>query len=304
MTNARDDMAWHKLILLGVCTGCFPLAYAVESVPAPAATTDSTSAFEQRLAEERKSHASLFALTPHKPNYLLLSNVAGAYEVEGHLQPWEIKFQFSFKVDLVDNLLGGNLLFGYTQQSNWQMFNKTISSPFRETNYEPEIMWQLVIPRIEQYLYNRALIVGFTHQSNGRPQPLSRSWNRVYANFLFEYEKFYFSFKPWYRVPETTKAYPLDPNGDDNPNIDQYLGSFELTAMWARRDGKRLGLMLRNNLNFKGNNRGALQIDYSFPIESKLQGYVQIFDGYGESLIDYDHVTRRIGIGVMLNNWL
>lgn len=297
-------MTWRHIALFVICGSNVSLAHAQEAAPISPAALEPDTAFEQRLAEERKARASLFALTPHKPNYLMLSNVAGAYEAEGHLQPWEIKFQISFKVDVYDGLLGGDVLFGYTQQSNWQMFNKAISSPFRETNYEPEIMWQFVLPHDEQHPYTRAMVFGVSHQSNGRSQPWSRSWNRVYANFIFEYEKFYFSLKPWYRIPEDSKSYPLDPAGDDNPDIGQYLGSFELTAMWARNDGKRMGLMLRNNLNFKGNNRGALQIDYSFPIKSKLQGYVQIFNGYGESLIDYNHSTRRIGMGVMLNNWL
>ena len=296
-------MIWRVLLVLGWWC-CYSTANAQDDIPPASAITATDSPFEQRMAEERKARATMFALTPHKPNYLMLSNVSGAYEAEGHLQPWEIKFQFSLKVDIIDGLLGGNLLFAYTQQSYWQMFNKAISSPFRETNYEPELMWAFLLPRSEQYIYNRAIILGFSHQSNGRSQPLSRSWNRVYANFIFEYEKFYFSFKPWFRIPEPAKSDPLDPQGDDNPDIDQYMGSFELTAMWARRDGKRMGLMLRNNLNFKGNNRGAIQIDYSFPIESKLQGYVQLFNGYGETLIDYDHSTSRIGVGVMLNNWL
>ena len=72
----------------------------------------------------------------------------------------------------------------------------------------------------------RAMSLGFVHQSNGRSQLLSRSWNRIYADFIFEIDDFSFSFKPWYRLPENEKSDPLDPVGDDNPDIEEYMGKF------------------------------------------------------------------------------
>jgi len=286
---------------LGLLAACAALGQ--DSVPDPAGKpAPDESAIDRRQADERAVESTRFAMTPHKPNYLLpLSYNSRANQSFEPLEPWEIKFQLSLKFELARELFGGRLLFGYTQQSYWQAFNKDVSSPFRETNYEPEIMWAYTRGRSADMLRHRALVLGFVHQSNGRTQPLSRSWNRVYANFVFEYEDLYFSVKPWYRIPERDKTDPLDARGDDNPDIRDYMGHGEATVMWIRGPN-RYGVMLRNN--FDSPNRGAIQLDWSYPIRGKLQGYVQYFNGYGESLIDYNHRVNRFGVGLMLNNWL
>jgi len=58
---------------------------------------------------------------------------------------------------------------------------------------------------------------------------------------------------------------------------------------------------VRNNL--KSQNRGSVELNYSFPFNQHVQAYVQYFNGYGESLIDYNRSINRIGIGFSLNNW-
>ena len=139
--------------------------------------------------------------------------------------------------------------------------------------------------------------LGIVHQSNGRGGVLSRSWNRVFANFIIERGNFALAIKPWWRIPESTSE-------DDNSNITDYLGHGKITA--AYKWGENVfSLMLRNNLE-SGFQRGAAQVSWAFPLGNYpyLKGYVQYFTGYGMSLIDYNEYSNCIGIGISLTDWL
>jgi phospholipase A1 len=288
------------------------LASAEETVPAPApqppdaflpAVPQEPSAFEQRLKSEREARTRDFVITPHLPNYILpitynWSVNREPYGPEGdQLQPVEMKFQLSFKLPVTENIFGnnGDLYVAYTQLSFWQAYNREISSPFRETNYEPEAFIGFGTDARLLGLRNRVLALGLVHQSNGQTEPRSRSWNRAYAQFLLDRGRFLLSLKPWYRFKEGAAD-------DDNPDINKYLGPGEVRMFYEWKKYVA-GLMLR--CNFRPDDLyGAVQLEGSFPLTRKLKGYAQYFYGYGESLIDYNVRTNRIGIGIMLTDWL
>jgi phospholipase A1 len=264
-----------------------------------------TSAIDARLKKEGATRENAFVITPHKPNYVLpvaykspnsrpYQNVAGE-----KIDDVEMKFQLSYKIQLFAPLLKkyGNLYFAYTNQSYWQAYNSNNSSPFRETNHEPEAFFTIATDTKILGFKNRLIAIGINHQSNGRSGDLSRSWNRLYASFIFEKDNLYFSIKPWYRLPESKET-------DDNQDINDYMGYGEFRAFYKK--GRQLfGLLLRNNLD-PGTNRGAVQLDWSFPLpgSDRVKGYLQYFNGYGESLIDYNAASNRIGLGFLLTDWL
>lgn len=254
---------------------------------------------------DEESRKNRLAIVPYRENYLLFftynstqnKQIYEAAYPEWDIQNAEAKFQISVKVKLWERILGTNtdLWFGYTQLSFWQVYNKESSFPFRQTNYEPELLLSFGTDTdLFGLMRSRFIQVGLNHQSNGRDETLSRGWNRVVANFGFERDAFNLVLKTWARIPESGDE-------DDNPDITSYLGNGEITVGYHWRDND-VAATFRNNLRFD-ENRSALQLDVSLPLVERLNGYVQYFVGYGESLIEYNHSTNRIGVGVMVKDW-
>lgn len=246
-------------------------------------------------------------ITPHRSNYILpYSHADGiqhsTYPVDGEvLDNEEAKVQISLKVPLAKDELfaeGDGLYFAFTLKAFWQLYNDKISSPFRETNYHPELFYSLPLGDLFGVSYS-TLSAGFEHEPNGRTQLLSRNWNRIFAEHTFSKDNYLISFRPWYRILEDKKSNPIEASGDDNPDIEDYMGHFELRGAW-KYGHQEITIMLRNNL--KSTNHGAIELNYSFPLWARLRGVVQYFNGYGESLIDYNHRVERIGIGFLLTN--
>ncbi len=69
------------------------------------------------------------------------------------------------------------------------------------------------------------------------------------------------------------------------------------------RGGHEFSLMARHSLRTGEDSRGALRFTWAFPLGDNIRGHLQVFDGYGESLIDYDHRSTHVGLGVSLLEW-
>jgi phospholipase A1 len=209
----------------------------------------------------------------------------------------EAKFQLSLKAKVWQGVFGdaGDLWVAYTQSSRWQIYNSGQSRPFRETNYEPSTM---LVFNTNYHVFGwdgRLLGIGLDHQSNGRSNPLSRSWNRVIANVGFERDGWTVMFRPWWRIPEARRT-------DDNPDISDYMGRGEVQIVHEWR-GQEFGLMLRDSFRGGSRQHGAGRFSWSFPVAGNLRGYAEVFKGYGESLIDYNHNATYVGLGVSLLDW-
>jgi phospholipase A1/A2 len=278
------------------------VAPVVPPIVHPAPEPQLLSALSRHWELDQAAKQGAFLFRPHHPNYFLPIKYSSApnstpfqdtfTQPDLGLDSIETELQLSFKIKGMEGVLGHDnldLWFGYTITSFWQAYNSTISSPFRETNYEPEAMLVFRTNYEVGGFRGRFINLGLVHQSNGQSGGLSRSWNRVYTQFGFERGNLALLLRPWLRLPES--------GSDDNPDIVDYMGHGDLLAVY--RSGRHAySLLLRNN--FESDNHGALKLDWSFPLAGRLKGYVQYFNGYGESLIDYNHRQQSFGLGVSL----
>ena len=294
-----------------------PLAVPAPDVPSgPGADTRRTTsgmppAGEVLLLEREWGQApgaERYAISLYRPNYLLVANytnninnrpfspIFDALEVEEQdLDDWEVRFQLSFKTRVWatnDHRFG--VWASYTQSSAWQVFNDDISRPFRETNYQPEV-FVTYNPDLEFGGYHwRLAKFGYNHQSNGRSDPISRSWDRLIAEFGIERGPFALMVRPWIRLDDEDKD-------DDNPDIMDYMGFGDLTAYYQWR-GHAFSLMGRGNLNTE---KGAVEFNWTTPpLIGPIRGFVRGFAGYGDTLIDYNLNQQTIGVGFTLNSLL
>lgn len=268
------------------------------------------SLLDRRWELAKDSKFGVFNLRAYKPIYALplfygsnanrhpySPNPDNTVEEWHHLERIEGKFQLSFKTKIAEDLFGdnGDLWGAYTQTSRWQMYNGDESRPFRETNYEPELM--LVFRnRYRLAGWNgRMAAIGINHQSNGQGDPQSRSWNRIVGTIGLDRENWALVIRPWWRLPEGTRE-------DNNPDIEDYVGRADAMLVW-RTGRHEIATLVRHSLRGGERSRGALQLDWGFPLDGPLRGHVQFFHGYGESLIDYNHKATYIGLGISLTEW-
>ena len=269
------------------------------------------SPLSQQYDLDKNNENGIFSIREHEPMYLLPAwyrsspNYTPSTPTRGivlddiHTQQKRIetKMQISLKTKIAEDLFGthADLWAAYTQQSNWQVYNRgKKSAPFRNSDYAPELfLTQPVKANLPFGGKLRMLGVGYIHQSNGQSQPLSRSWNRIYAMAGMEWGKLSVVPRIWTRLdPENDK--------DDNPDIMHYMGYGDIRLAYQFNNKHALSSTLRYNPRHR---KGAVQLNYTFPIKGNLKGYVQGFYGYGESLIDYNHKQKGIGVGLMFNGW-
>ena len=211
-----------------------------------------------------------------------------AFAEDGEFDSVEAKFQLSFKARLwADEERDLGVWFAYTQQNQWQVFNGDMSKPFRETNYMPEFFVNLR-PGLELGDWHlNQLNLGYNHQSNGRADPISRSWDRLFVEVGIERGDFALLARAWARIE-------LDSGEDDNPDITDYLGYGELTGIWKPGENS-FTFMLRGN---PATGKGAGQVTWMSqaalgPDESLRAGLLGVRREHDRLRLEPDHVRSR-----------
>jgi len=242
------------------------------------------------------------------------------------------RFQFSFKYRVFERGIGEepwwreaarDLYFAYTQTSIWDL--ESFSKPFYDTSYKPTLFLLHELPRAPRSPWTFSLQSGAQHESNGKgggtaPVPARRGL--ISSDLASRHPSDTRSLNTLYLLPQVrwtdTDGFFLSARArasayfqiDENPDLADYRGHLELTLRGGYDRGPQLSVYLRG----KPGSHGSIEFNFTWPANQtpllknleflrSLGGYAQIqyFNGYGESLLDYD-VRRRdqLRFGLMI----
>jgi outer membrane phospholipase A len=222
-------------------------------------------------------------LTSFKPMYLGYSVYDKSNDGDG-----EIKFQISFKYNIVNNIF-----LGYTQKTFWDIKDK--SAPIKETDFSPEIFYIHNNDNCEfgknTWLPYQYMFMGLRHESNGIRGADSVGWNMLYIEPFFalpRYKNLIVSPALWY--PFT--------NSHNKVLVDD-IGIGKLTVKWQHFKLFQLSSEIIRGL--KGKKYGVeSKIDFFLDQSKKWFSptvFVQVWNGYGETLASHAINATKVIIG-------
>ncbi len=307
MQFIKKELMFVKVLL--VLTGLLPALFSLKAQDQKeTGLLQKSVKMEDRWELGGDHNKGLFLITPYRPVYI----TAGRWSSDPNVKPtsenpaytlpfkvaynkYETKFQLSFKTKIARGLFWGNgdVWVAYTQKAHWQIYNQKLSRPFRELNYEPEVILNFATKYKLFGFDGKMLGLIFDHQSNGKTLPLSRSWNRIIIQAGFEKNNWQVILRPSYRLKDEE---------DENPKIADYVGRAEAIVIY-KAGRHQLSTVLAHSMKFKDGGRGSIQLNWVLPVIDNFKLMLQVSDGYGETLMDYNHKQTTIGISVSLVEW-
>lgn len=217
---------------------------------------------------------------PHEPIY----GAFGLNDAGGKLQ---VSFAFRPFAEHAPLKLG-NLRFAYTQTMFWALDEP--SGPFRSTIYSPEVYADVPVDDTTR------VAVGWRHDSNGRGATDSVDMNRLFVRF----EKRFDLGDDW-SLDLAPQAWAYIGHAGTARDIPDYFGYTALTAAIGRKDGLKLAITGRGNVETR---RGSAEAFLSYPL-TRLGGlgfylFGQAYTGFGESLDDLRRRDTHARIGIAL----
>jgi phospholipase A1 len=215
------------------------------------------------------------------------------------------KFQLSFKYRLMkirsqaEGAFTHTLQAGYTQRSLWDI--DATSSPFYDTSYMPELMIESLAPMPadpDRLFTPLGLQLAFKHESNGRDGPNSRSLNTVVFRGAFVLG----ALDRWHLIV-APELFAYVTSLEDNPGLEHYRGYGRL-RLALEKNNRRPSVVYNFHAgdDFSHPNH---QVDLTIPFRTSLLDVetaflIQYFNGYGESLLDYQKPSEVVRAGISL----
>lgn len=225
--------------------------------------------------------------TLYRDNYFLVGTTLGHKPTKFNS---DVKFQVSIAQRLTRSTLPGNtyLFLTFTQQVAWDVFRN--SMPMRDFTFNPGIGIARPIFTKDRYVGRATLLL--EHMSNGRDSIQSRSWNRIAlgASIIID-DMLTVDGKFWIPIVD----------GQNNRDILKYTGIWQGGATVMSRDkklGGSLHFVKRTGWNLSFNT--TLELFWRPWKAANEYFFLQYYNGYGETLLDYNKFHSRVRVGIVI----
>ena len=272
---------WYKLLLVtALLVGIhLPAASQIVDIEVP---NERWTADSIRKELDSRPYFSLY-----KDTYFVGGTVLGGIPDKHNS---DVKFQISFQQRLTKSVLPFHsyLYLFYTQKAMWNVFERSL--PFHDLNFNPGV-------GLSRHIIMKNRLIGkltvmLEHESNGRDGVHSRSWNKFsvageayISPFLMAHAKF------WIPIID----------GEYNRDILRYSGIYQAGFQAVSSDDKwvlDMTLVKRKGWNLNFNT--IVQLGYRINHNSNQFIMLQYYNGYGESLLDYNQFHSRLRIGLLI----
>ena len=224
----------------------------------------------------------------YKDNYFTVGTTVGVQKPSRTNS--DVKFQISIAQKLTRSVLPWHtyIFLMYTQKTFWNVFEKSL--PMHDLNFNPGIGWSKPFFNKDRYVGKLTLLL--EHESNGRDSIQSRSWNRISigGSVLID---------PWIMVHGKVWIPIID--GQNNRDILNYCGIYQTGVEIATPDRKfiwDITFVKRKGWNLNFNT--IFEFSWRFHKKSNQYFFLQYYNGYGESLLDYNQFHSRLRAGIVI----
>lgn len=207
------------------------------------------------------------------------------------------KFQISIRQRVSKTILPFNtsLMLTYTQKSFWNIYAK--SSPFKDNNYNPGLAF--VRPLVYKNQLRGSAVVALEHESNGKDSLDSRGWNYLtWTGIYFFNASLTLQVKMWAGFLDHGDS-ELDGDGG-NPDLFKYRGYGLIALNYRSRDDNFWASAIINPRRKLGNFNTQLELNIRFHRVANQYFFIQWYNGYGESLLDYNQYTSMLRVGLCI----
>ena len=236
-------------------------------------------------------------LLPHKAFYIMPAYYSFSPIGEGKKRT-ETKFQLSFKLGMRGALFSpyGRLYFAYTQSAWFQNYNREDSRPFRDIDYQPELLYSFErdLPLFGGAI--RELSLSLVHTSNGERWARSRTQNRLKASMRWERDLSYNQARSKVGLESSLWAYVGTGSEHflhDNPDLARYAGYGELRAYYKSQ--RQLVEVYARPSRYP-----LFVLGYTWRVSENIGLYCQYTNGFGDSMYEYKTHSNRLGVGFRL----